>query len=266
MKSADLSTDVIGPNVVAGSFSSRATRPAKCTSPAKASVMSPEAATRWRCITTGLARSAAASAACRAGALAEQPALSTIRALAVTMSSRWVTTGLSLRPPDILRLPGRNPGAIACRAQKERPRAARAAPSVSREGKCRHPERIRPLPSPDPRVCRLDSSRLLLVLAPARAGRALRRRGGRERGEPDEGLCSDRGAPCEAPGWRGGGTRSDFSRKLAVSWTRYSRRVSVVRIVGSRRPTSGSRASATPGVTGALVAPTLRDRAAVWRS
>jgi hypothetical protein len=76
-----------------GSFSSRATRPAKCTSPAKASVISPEAATGWRCLTTALARSIAASAACRAGELAEQAALSTIKALAVTMSSRWVYHG-----------------------------------------------------------------------------------------------------------------------------------------------------------------------------
>jgi hypothetical protein len=43
VKSADLSTAVIGPNALAGSLSSRAVRPAKLTSPAKASVTVPAA-------------------------------------------------------------------------------------------------------------------------------------------------------------------------------------------------------------------------------
>jgi hypothetical protein len=87
------------------SFKSRETRPAKCTSPAKASVTSPEPANGWRCSTTGLVRSAAVFAACPAGALAEQPAVSTIRTPAMPISNHRVTTGLSLRLPDIFRLP-----------------------------------------------------------------------------------------------------------------------------------------------------------------
>jgi hypothetical protein len=45
-----LSTEEIGPKAVAGSFSSAAVRPVKCTSPAKASVMAVGAVpalTRW---------------------------------------------------------------------------------------------------------------------------------------------------------------------------------------------------------------------------
>src|ERR1019366_8511813 len=44
VRSADLSTAEIGPNAVAGSVSSAAVRPVKCTSPAKASVMAAAAA------------------------------------------------------------------------------------------------------------------------------------------------------------------------------------------------------------------------------
>src|SRR3979411_1648889 len=78
VKSADLSTEVMGPNVVAGSFSSRATRPAKCTSPAKARVISLEAAPGGRCLTNWLARSGAVSAARREGALDEQATVTII--------------------------------------------------------------------------------------------------------------------------------------------------------------------------------------------
>ena len=129
-KLADLSTEVMGPNVVAGSFSRRATRPATWTSPANANVMSAEAATGWRCVMTGLARSAVV-AACRLGALLPQAAASIAsRALVVTMSSRRITTDPSLRPPDPFPLPGsqtlrRSPAAPT----KELPYAAPAAPA-----------------------------------------------------------------------------------------------------------------------------------------
>jgi hypothetical protein len=48
VRSADLSTAEIGPNAVAGSVSSAAVRPVKCTSPAKASVMAAAAALAGR--------------------------------------------------------------------------------------------------------------------------------------------------------------------------------------------------------------------------
>src|SRR5579864_5271971 len=83
----------MGPKVVAGSFSSRATRPAKCTSPAKANVMSPVAATGRRCLTIALAPAAARFGAWGPGALLEQAAVSAIRA--VMISRRRVTAALA---------------------------------------------------------------------------------------------------------------------------------------------------------------------------
>ena len=50
VRQVELSTVVIGPNALAGSLSSRAVRPAKLTSPAKASVTVPAATAVRRCV------------------------------------------------------------------------------------------------------------------------------------------------------------------------------------------------------------------------
>ena len=96
MKSADFRTGVIGPNAVAGFFSSRAVRPVKWTSPAKARVTVPGWVAAWVDLAGPGDRAAvraAAGTACRAGALLVQAAANMARAPAMTVSDRQVTTG-----------------------------------------------------------------------------------------------------------------------------------------------------------------------------
>jgi len=100
VKSADLSTDEIGPSAVAGSFSSFAVRPVKCTSPAKASVRLPgRAAARagvLACVAGCEAGRSAVRAASCAGAL--QAAASSATTPESTASSRRVSTRLAYVP------------------------------------------------------------------------------------------------------------------------------------------------------------------------
>ena len=110
VKLAARSTELIGPNAVAGSCSSRAVRPVKCTSPAKASVTGPgrdgapdvpgvpgapgrPGEPEWRGVAPGWAAVRAAAGAASGARTPEQPAASSARRLVVTASDRQVTTG-----------------------------------------------------------------------------------------------------------------------------------------------------------------------------
>src|SRR5271166_1466178 len=129
-KPADRSTAAIGPNAVAGSASSRAVRPAKFTSPAKASVILPAARTAPPCLPAspawpGAARLVVAARGDGGAAVQADPA-STASTPDTTATTRRITTSPAYGCPR-----GRRPPAPPPPGSHDRACAARLPSSRS---------------------------------------------------------------------------------------------------------------------------------------
>ena len=109
-KPADRRTAAIGPNAMAGSASSRAVRPAKFTSPAKASVILPAARTAPPCLPAspawpGAARLVVAVARGDGGAAVQAVPATTASTPDTTATTQRITTSPAYGCPR-----GRRPG------------------------------------------------------------------------------------------------------------------------------------------------------------